>query len=338
MGYQLRLRRFWTRLIVLVLPVFPVEISGYIHARDLNRNSSMDSVSGSIVLYSQKYRPQQSKHIELLDPKSLQLRSFALLRNEVPIAGRVAPNGKRLAATLVSERDGASTTEVMIIDAENRRTTIAKNAEVVAWSPDSTRILLRQGEKYKWDHRLIDVGNGASEDLPLPKTDAVTDWSPDGATISVMAGRPDRIFEQRPGEFYSRRQLCLYNLETRAAQQPFTHPDDDCIKGMFSRDGTTLAYLRRTYSTGKPVELCEITHINSGKSSTLVNFTELGVRPNGSPFWSPDGKTLVWQIVRQTIDDNVQCELWFLFTDGSPRRSVVERDLNLDFFRVIDWR
>jgi Tol biopolymer transport system component len=249
----------------------------------------------------------------------------------------VAPNGKRLAATLVSERADGSTT-VVIIDAENRRTTIAKNAEVVAWSPDSTRILLRQGDKYKWDHHFIDVNNGATEVLPLPKTDAAMDWSPDGETISVMAGCTDKIFEQRPGEFYPQRQLYLYDLETRAARKPFTDPEDDCIKGMFSRDGSTLAFSRRTYDTGRPVELCEITEIDSGKSSTVVNFTELGVRPCGSPSWSHDGRMLVWQVIRQTVDDNTQCELWFMFTDGSPRRSVLEKDLDLDFFHVLDWR
>jgi Tol biopolymer transport system component len=268
----------------------------------------------------------------------LQLRSFVFLQDEIPLAGRVSPNGKQLSVSLLSERDGVTTTEVVIIDAENHRTIIAINAEVVAWSPDSTRILLRRGEKYKWDHLFIDAGNRATEILPLPKTDAVMDWSPDGSTLSVMAGRPERIFEQRRGHFYPKRQLYLYNLETRAAHEPFTDPEDDCINGIFSHDGSTLAYSRRTYSTGKPVEFCEITHISSGKSSTLINFTEIGVRPNGSPFWSKDGTQLVWQVARETADDHRLCELWFIFTNGSPHRAVVEKEFDLDFFRVIDWR
>jgi Tol biopolymer transport system component len=208
----------------------------------------------------------------------------------------------------------------------------------MAWSRDSTQLIFHTGKQYAWENVAVKVADGSTTILSLPRTDVATDWSPDGSKLCVMAGRPAKIFEQRPKEFYPRRQLYLYDLKTRTAETPFTGSHEDCISGVFSPDGSMLAYSRRTYNTGKPVELCEVTRLKSQTNSTLIDFTQLGVKPNGPPVWSPDGMRLAWCVTYYEGENPTQYQLWLLNRNNSQYRAVMQKDLKRDFFRVFDWR
>ena len=328
----------WTLSISFALAMNLCDPNASLEAGEGHDEAQQGIFSGKIVLCGTQHRSDQVRRIELLDSMSLQLQPFAVIKNDIPIAVRVAPNGKHLAVSVRLSEHGKTRTKLLLIDSENHRRTLSEGVEVVAWSPDSTRLLVRGGEKYAWSNSVIEIATGFTEKLPLPETDAVMDWSSDGSILSVMAGRPEKIFEQRPNEFYPKRQLYLFDLGIRNAQQPLTHPEEDCIKGRFSDDGTKLVYSRRTYNSGKPVELCEVIDLRAQTSSTTVNFTRLGVRANSQPVWSRDGQQVLWQVNRRTDDGNRQFEIWFVPSDGSLHRSVIAKELSLDFFGVMDWR
>ena len=330
-GYPILHRIRWATLSLFIF----LNVGDYSYGQKAIAQSGV--YSGKVVLCGTQRKSDPLRRIELLDPVSLKLQELHTFDKEVPIALSISPNGKYLAVTATLQEGDRDKAQLILVDSEKQTRVIAEDVMVVAWSPDETQLLVRGGKNYEWSNSVIELETGLKEKLPLPATDAVMDWSSGGDVLSVMAGRPEKIFEQRPGEFYPKRQLYIFNLEKKVAEDSITPPDEDCIKGRFSNDGNELAYSRRTYSTGKPVELCEILHLESRKHRTIIDFTSLGVRPNLNPLWSRDGKQLLWQVSREQ-DDKEQWELWFLPTDGSAHQIVGAKDLGLEFFGVMDWR
>jgi len=294
--------------------------------------------SSQIVFFSSQSYSEKIRRIQLLNPTTLQLQPFAVLENEYAVAGRVSPNGKYLAVSFQSTKDPDALPSLILINSENQRQTLVEDAVVIAWSPDSAHIVFRQGKSYAWGNSVVEIATGHTKALPLPLTDAVMDWSSNGSSLIVMAGRPEKRFEQRAGEFYPKRQLYVFDFDERSVLKPFTNPDEDCIWGQFSRESSKLAYYRRTYLTNRPVELCEVTNLKTNATTTIADFTKLGVRPSMGPRWSPDGNQLLWPVTRESKDGNLQFELMFIAADRSTIRSVSAKELKIDLFGPMDWR
>lgn len=293
--------------------------------------------SGKVILVGSKHTSDPTVRIEALDPVTHKLEEILELQAKTPIAACVSPDGRRLAFSAYVRESGNNTLRLFLVDEQRKVRPITEGASVVAWAPDSNRLVVREGEKYEWSSSILDVASGEKQKLEVPETDAVTDWPPSGELLSVMAGRPENIFEQRPGEFYPRRQIYLFDVEQRLARGPFTAPSEDCIKGRFSPSGRELAYSRRTYHTGKPVELCEVYDLETGKHRPVLNFTSLDVRLDSVPLWSRDEKQLLWQVSRDR-EGTTSFEFVLMQSDGSQHRVISATDLGLDYFGLMDWR
>lgn len=70
----------------------------------------------------------------------------------------------------------------------------------------------------------------------------------------------------------------------------------------------------------------------------LVNFTELGVRPNGSPIWNPNGKEIAWIVERKTNTDDLDFEIMLIPVSGGQSRFVTAKELGLSRLGKIDWK
>ncbi|MCA9240116.1 MAG: hypothetical protein KDA37_07955 [Planctomycetales bacterium] len=98
-----------------------------------------------------------------------------------------------------------------------------------------------------------------------------------------------------------------------------------------------MAYSRRTYDTGKPVELCEVCDWETGEHRTVANFTSLGVKLSSVPLWSKDDKQLLWQVTRD-LGGTTSFEFVLMHSDGSQQRVISAAELGLDYFGLMDWR
>lgn len=134
--------------------------------------------------------------------------------------GRVSPDGRVVALTVMPEGEKPA---VWLLSADGRRQTLVDNGWLACWSPDSKRIafvrgLERPGKKHR-ESLIIDVVSQQLRALPLPATDNVEDWSPDGTELTVSSGNPDQLFKRSDGETYPLRGLYLIKPDgTRLAQ------------------------------------------------------------------------------------------------------------------------
>jgi len=83
--------------------------------------------------------------------------------------------------------------------------------------------------------------------LPIPKTDVVEDWSPDGRFLSVMAGNVEKTFKHSTKGTYPLRQIYRMKIDGSERQMLTPESSDDSIWSRFSPDGTRLTHYRREY-------------------------------------------------------------------------------------------
>jgi dipeptidyl aminopeptidase/acylaminoacyl peptidase len=87
---------------------------------------------------------------------------------------------------------GRSTTvlpEVWLLTVEGQRRKIADDGHVAAWSPDGTRLATYRVKGHEIENVLLEVATGRASLLPVPKTDVVWDWSPDGKAVVWLVPR-----------------------------------------------------------------------------------------------------------------------------------------------------
>lgn len=185
---------------------------------------------------------------------------------------RVAPDGARVAYC-----DGGT---LWICDGEGNSRRIADVDGQPVWSPDGSQIVCSQGEKVAeggWrvtTWRFAVSGSGQTR-LPIPDTDFVKDWSPDGKWLVVLSdrhlprGRAYQIYVMRPDGTDQRRLtqdglnvhprfspdsrqilyarhlkrqswLCVQGLDQTSAQQLYG-PTSQSIRACWSPDGQRLA-------------------------------------------------------------------------------------------------
>ena len=116
---------------------------------------------------------------------------------------------------------------------------------------------------------------GKSNLLPVPKTDLVWDWSPDGQTLAVMAGNAGKVFEHPTKGTYPLRQIYLVRPDGSGRELLTTGPMLDSIAACFSPDGTRLAYQERRHHEGRVLHFAVVQDRTHGEPKDLVEFTEL---------------------------------------------------------------
>jgi hypothetical protein len=103
------------------------------------------------------------------------------------------------------------------------------------------------GEHENWESFTVDLATKLEQRLPIPKTDLVEDWSPDGKLVTVVASNPKKVFKHpnpKKGN-YPLRQLYLLKLEGAKREEFTIGVMQDNIYSRFSPDGNLVAYGQR---------------------------------------------------------------------------------------------
>ncbi len=181
------------------------------------------------------------------------------------------------------------------------------------WSPDDREIayISNRGQDYGITGLYVDSPAGDSLRLIAGGASSSASWSPDGSKL-VFARR------SKPNRHGSRYwELYVYDKEKQKAERL-----TDSFRGRypeFSPDGSKIAFVRSFTGAGN----LWIMDLESGKSLELTHFdypTQIY-----SPRWSPDGKSIVFSILKDrardigTIDADGK-DLRYLLSSASDER------------------
>jgi RNA polymerase sigma factor (sigma-70 family) len=191
------------------------------------------------------------------------------------------------------------------------------------WSPDGKRFVITREEARAtgpgaWQDetwRYNADGSGATK-LPVPDTDAVQDWSPDGKWFVTVSDRHPPF-----GQGYQ-----LYVMHPDGTGQRRLTKDGglNCY-ARFSPDGARIVYLHQQ----RGVNSLHVMDLEGGKDREVLNEKDR-LTPD-SACWSPDGKRLAVVLVRRAkpgatdllgspILDTYRLEI--MDADGGNRREI----------------
>ncbi len=307
-------------------------------AQTVGRTVIRESFRGKIVFFGNSRGGARLVETMSLDGTDLQSVFGRNAKEFRILGGRLSPNGEFAAVAVMQPQIKKSA--VLILSADGRHETIFEDdgaLTIRCWSPDGKRVAFFEGEHGHWQNLTVDFESRKVEIVPLPATDAIEDWRPDGHAFSVMAGNDDKGRRFDDGEEYPLRGIYLAKPNGARMADLTKDPRSDFIWSRFSPDGHKIASYHRYYrdandfKDGHAFEACSIADEDGSNSRDLVCFTRLlqpakgaqGIRPNGGPVWSPDGKSLIWIATKQVnpTDDDA-FELIYVPTDGSDVRRL----------------
>jgi TolB protein len=231
----------------------------------------------------------------------------------------VAPDGERIAYSLVNEARGADLW-LMERDGANPRLLVQCDADlctVPAWSPDGARLAFSRepagltpgtpnGPPRVWTVTLATGEAGPayqdSQVLGYGPT-----WSPDGRRLAFFDG--------------SNSSIRLLDLQT---QQEMLIQTRMGTVGAWSPDGRQMVYNDLDLETGTPFTTLAIADFDA---QTIKPFLRPGpdFGDYGAPAWSPDGAWIA--ISGRTPVSGPGKQLWLLRPDGSETRAVTDNPL-----------
>jgi Tol biopolymer transport system component len=213
------------------------------------------------------------------------------------------------------------------------------------WSPDGKHLVATKQKHvdghgkdepaWKDETWLMDADGANPVRLPVPDTDSVDDWSPDGQWFVTCSDR-----HLPHGSGYQ-----LYVMKTDGTQQRrITEGGLNC-HARFSPDGRKIFYGRQTAE-----EVCGIWVVDvDGKNAREILKEVDLVVPNGA-FWSPNGKQIAVPLSNWELDEkgrkvggldpekaNYRIEI--MDADGENRRELKLADAKFLFIGALgDWR
>jgi Tol biopolymer transport system component len=261
-----------------------------------------DGARGKIVVYAQflaKDRPDdQEWGLHVVDPVTNDWTRIAEypIRNGVPAMSRfrVSPDGTRLAFNEYADRGflvGESSLWIRDIRPGATPRKVGDLAGRPIWSPDGKQLIVAVvmsglrtvpgGTLYMTSK--IDTDGSHPVILPIPDTDLVTDWSPDGRWLVAYSLIPGK-----------ERELAFENV--------IMHPDGTGRRRLpgpgvgvyprFSPDSKRIAYVTLPKATntmrGKSVWVVEL----EGKERRSIYMETQDAHIEDVVTWSPDGKQL----------------------------------------------
>jgi Tol biopolymer transport system component len=204
------------------------------------------------------------------------------------------------------------------------------------WSPDSRQLIVarwlsKPDGGIRCENWRFDVDGSGAAKLPIPETDAVEGWSPDGRWLVTVSerrpphGRGNQLYLMRPDGTEQR--LLTEGIGLNV------HPQ-------FSPDGRRIAYTHQDYG-GNSIWVVNI----DGSGRHRVIQEENDVFPEYS-CWSPDGQALACNLMQWQRDEQNRKflggpeshppQLVIVDAEGTTRRSLnLPRAL---FFDSPDWR
>lgn len=291
-------------------------------------------------------RPDGTNLATLVEPK----------KGEWIFAGRIAPNGQRLALSVKTA--GKKQPDVWIMAVNAQREKLIENGMVVAWSPDSTRLLCSRGEHNHWESFIVDIEKKQEHKLPIPETDCPEDWSPDGKRLTITAGNQENSFKHPDPKLgiYPLRHIYLWNLQ-EAKREGFTAgPMQDNIYSRYSPDGKWIAYGQRRYHQDGSLRHSIMVRDQDGNNEReIIHFDKLKMaggyesfRESAPPCWSPNGKLLIsladrtkWELTGRPGMEMVN-KMTMALVSASPEKGVDKQvdlhEMGVMFVGSIDWR
>jgi Tol biopolymer transport system component len=250
---------------------------------------------------------------------------------------RVSPDGR----AIVFRRDDS---EIWRCDAQGKEKPVrlADKAGQALWAPDGKQLVHSRGERAA-DHgwrtetwRLNADGTGATK-LPVPDTDFIEDWSPDGKWFVTLSDRhPPR------GRGY---QLYLMHPDGTEERRLTNGGGLNCY-ARFSPDGRRLVYIHQLRGSNS----LHILDLAGGEDREILNEKD-GDMPDAA-CWSPDGKRLAVGLTTRPrpgatdLPDNplhLAYRLEIMGADGGNRRELKLTDaegnpIRLSVIGHPDWR
>jgi len=301
-------------------------------------------VSGT-VRYKPEGKDEEENHFGLIiaiDPATGKWQKIT----EGGMAGRVSPDGQ----TLVFDRwENGQRSGIWNCDTQgsNNPGKISDKGSRPIWSPDGKQLVTTNQEllpeekdkkrtkpAWKDESWKIDADGGNPVKLPIPDTDSIDDWSPDGKWFVTCSDRHAPY-----GRGYQ-----IYIMKSDGSEQRrLTQGGLNCY-ARFSPDGKQVAYLHQTAKEGNSVWTVDVDGKNAREIIKEVNLAS----PDGV-FWSPDGKQLAvilfdWEmdengkrILRDPTNANYRIEI--MNADGSNRRELKLADAKfIHIGSQGDWR
>jgi len=269
-------------------------------------------------------------------------------------AGRISPDGRRLAFN--ANPAATKQSDIWLATLDGQRQKLADNARVVAWSPDSTKLLCVRGGHNDWESFILDVETKQEQRLAIPKSDFVEDWSPDGKLLAVVQANADKVFKHPEKGTYPLRHLYLWTID-QARPEPFTSGTmQDNLHSRFSPDAKRIAYDQRRYLEDRTLRHSIMVRDTDAKGEKeivhLDKLREAGgyelFRYSASPCWSPDGKSLVSLVIRRKWEptggpDQEMVNKTTMALLIASAEMGVEEQIDLDekgivFVASVDWR
>jgi Tol biopolymer transport system component/beta-lactamase regulating signal transducer with metallopeptidase domain len=257
--------------------------------------------------------------------------------------GRVSPDGQ----TLVFGRhvDGIWNCDT---GGSNNPGKISDKSGRPIWSPDGKHLVATKQESLDKDNEKdrktpawrdetwrIDADGSNPIKLPIPATDSVEDWSPDGQWFLTCSDRHPPY-----GHGYQ-----LYLMKTDGTQERRLTKGGLNVFARFSPDGKKILFLRQTAKEGNSIWTMDVDGKNAREVVKEVDLAS----PHGA-FWSPDGKQLAVILFNWELDDNgkkvsragsdaADYRIELMNADGTNRRPLKLQGAKFVFIGSLgDWR
>jgi beta-lactamase regulating signal transducer with metallopeptidase domain/Tol biopolymer transport system component len=257
--------------------------------------------------------------------------------------GRVSPDGQTLVFSRLDDGiwncdTGGSNNPGKISDRSGRPVWSPEGKHLVATKQE---LLKKEGKKprtapaWKDETWRMDADGRNPVKLPIPDTDSVEDWSPDGQWFVTCSDRHPPY-----GSGYQ-----LYLMKTDGTQQRRLTKGGLNVYARFSPDGKKILFLRQTAKEGNSIWTMDIDGKNAKEIVKEVDLAS----PNGA-FWSPDGKQIAVSLFKWELDENgrrvsragsdtANPRIEIMNADGTNRRQLKLQGATFRFIGSLgDWR
>jgi len=228
---------------------------------------------------------------------------------------------------------------VWVIDAkgEGEKRRVADFGGVTSWSPDGKHLIVTKwlgkpsDDEMRHEVWRFNADGSGGTKLPIPGTDEVDDWSPDGQWLVTVSDR-----HPPHGSGYQ-----LYVMHPDASEQRrLTEGGGLNVYPRFSPDSRRIAYLHQERGQNS----LWVVNIDGTGRHRIVQ-EENDISPDHL-CWSPDGKSLAYSIRDWSRDENGK-KFLSVDIDSNPRIAIIDdegknpRPLNLPrgkWIGAFDWR
>jgi Tol biopolymer transport system component len=226
------------------------------------------------------------------------------------------------------------------LDIEGKGTAhkIADFGGEVSWSPDSKQLVVvrermidaEKGKRVNETWRF-DLDGKSRTKLPIPETDSVADWSPDGEWFVVTSSRRDT--RDNPYQLY------LMHPDGTGSRQ-LTEGKESNVHPLFSPDGRKVVY-EHSERGGNSIWVVNVDGTNRHRIFREEDDWSIG----NSIVWSPDGRSILFSDQKWSRDEKgkkfmgaekTPVRITIMNADGTNRRPLALPPIV--YVNFIDWR